>query len=91
MEARRSDDQTPAKGTKTMVPCPRTVEIPERRSKFRLYLHVLLDIGKIACLIATAHLLIKLTIMVPAILEEVKRQTALIQDSHNYLTHSRAK
>ena len=83
----RADDMTPSSGTKTMIPCPRMVEIPERRGKFRMYLHALFDIAKIACLIATAHLLLRLTVYVPMIVDEIKKQTALVQDLHDDFAH----
>ena len=59
--------------------------ISERRSKLRLYLHASLDVATIAALIATAHLLLRLTVSLPVIVMETKSQTIELRAIHQEL------
>lgn len=83
----RSNDPTPPCGTCAMdapVSC-KPIIISERRSKLRLYLHASLDVAKIAALIATAHLLLRLTVSLPVIVMETKSQTIELRAIHQEL------
>ncbi len=80
----RHDDKTPPNGTRAFDPplSIKPVIIAERRGKLRLKLYSALEVGKIACLIAAAHLLIRLTVAVPALVEEAKIQTGVLRSIH---------
>ncbi len=84
-----SNDPTPMRGTRALDPplAIKPVVLTERRSKFRLHLHAILDIGKIACLIAAAHLLIRLTITLPAVLIETQKLTYELRGIRDEVSH----
>jgi hypothetical protein len=68
--------------------CPNTHQaLMERRNKFRQWRHTILDMAKIAVLLGTAHLLVRIVIELPSVIKEVKDQTTVIRDIHDHVSH----
>ncbi len=56
------------------------LEAPERRHSWRLWFHATVEICKIAFFISAAHLTMKMVAYFPIIVEEIKKQSILVQE-----------